>query len=246
MIKVDISNVWGQLSLPNLLAVEKEVAAAHTTLTDGSGEGNDFLGWLNLPVAEPTEEIRRIQAAARRPVEELEEELNRQRELAGEELTELLSKLLSSHAANFQRTSTLTHALELAKCAEPSENTGNKWEQASDGKPDVETWRISNEVFRFTISMRTESREETWRTPAYVSWTVVFYMSSNIKGIDKVLVDIKKTFKDGDKALKYYQGRKDFYEKTYFSDGPRPVIPKEFAAKMTVHGFEVPGFRYEH
>ncbi len=66
MIKVDISNVWGQLSLPDLLASEKEVFAAHQTLTEGSGEGNDFLGWLKLPVAEQTDEIRRINAAAKR------------------------------------------------------------------------------------------------------------------------------------------------------------------------------------
>ena len=59
MIKVDISNVWGQLSLPDLLATEKEVFAAHQTLTEGTGEGNDFLGWLNLPVEEETDEIRR-------------------------------------------------------------------------------------------------------------------------------------------------------------------------------------------
>ena len=64
MIKVDISNVWGQLSLPDLLATEKEVFAAHKTLTEGTGEGNDFLGWLDLPVREPTEEILRIQKAA--------------------------------------------------------------------------------------------------------------------------------------------------------------------------------------
>ena len=41
MIKVDISNVWGELSLPDLLAVEKEVAAAHNTLTEGTGRGID-------------------------------------------------------------------------------------------------------------------------------------------------------------------------------------------------------------
>jgi len=66
MIKVDISNVWGELSLPDLLAVEKEVAAAHATLTEKTGPGNDFLGWLDLPVEEPTEEMIRIQAAADR------------------------------------------------------------------------------------------------------------------------------------------------------------------------------------
>ena len=64
MIKVDISNVWGQVSLPDLLALEKEVFDAHMTLSERTGAGNDFLGWLDLPVREPTEEIIRIQKAA--------------------------------------------------------------------------------------------------------------------------------------------------------------------------------------
>ena len=66
MIKVDISNVWGQIALPDLLAMEKEVAAAHAKLMDGTGAGNDFLGWLNLPTREANEEILRIQSAARK------------------------------------------------------------------------------------------------------------------------------------------------------------------------------------
>ena len=64
MIKVDISNVWGSVEFADLMAMEKEVAAAHKTLTEGSGAGNDYLGWLNLPVREATEEISRMQAAA--------------------------------------------------------------------------------------------------------------------------------------------------------------------------------------
>ena len=64
MIKVDISNVWGQLSLPDLLSAEKEIFDAHMTLTERKGEGNDFLGWLDLPVQQQTDEIRRIRAAA--------------------------------------------------------------------------------------------------------------------------------------------------------------------------------------
>ena len=66
MIKVDMSNVWGEIALPDLLAVEHEVAAAHNTLSEKTGPGNDFLGWLDLPVAEPTEEMKRIQATADR------------------------------------------------------------------------------------------------------------------------------------------------------------------------------------
>ena len=65
MIKVDISNVWGQLSLPDLLAAEKEIFDAHMTLSERNGDGNDFLGWLDLPAKEETEEIRRIRAAAK-------------------------------------------------------------------------------------------------------------------------------------------------------------------------------------
>ena len=66
MIKVDISNVWGQLSLPDLLAAEKEVSAAHMALTDGSRAGSDFLGWQKLPTDKPTPEMLRIRDAAER------------------------------------------------------------------------------------------------------------------------------------------------------------------------------------
>ena len=66
MINVDISNVWGEISLPDLLSIEKEVFDAHMTLTDASGEGSDFLGWMDLPVQTETEEIRRIRTAAER------------------------------------------------------------------------------------------------------------------------------------------------------------------------------------
>ena len=66
MIKLDISNVWGELSLPDLLSVEQEVFNAHKLLTDGKGPGSDFLGWLDLPTFEETDEMRRIRTAAAR------------------------------------------------------------------------------------------------------------------------------------------------------------------------------------
>ena len=66
MINVDISNVWGQISLPGLLAMEKEVFDAHKTLAEGTGAGNDYLGWLKLPVREATRDIERVQEAARK------------------------------------------------------------------------------------------------------------------------------------------------------------------------------------
>ena len=66
MIEVDISNIWGEVSLPDLLAVEKEVFDAHMKLTDRNGPGSEFLGWLDLPTEEQTDELRRISAAAKR------------------------------------------------------------------------------------------------------------------------------------------------------------------------------------
>ena len=65
MITVDISNIWGELTLPELLQAEKEVFDAHMLLPDRNGRGSDFLGWLDLPVEEETQEIARIRAAAK-------------------------------------------------------------------------------------------------------------------------------------------------------------------------------------
>ena len=66
MISVDISNIWGEVSLPGLLAIESEVAAAHEMLMEGTGAGNTFREWLNLPSREPNPEIFRILLAAER------------------------------------------------------------------------------------------------------------------------------------------------------------------------------------
>ena len=41
----------------DLTAIEKEVISAKKTLLDGSGKGNDFLGWVNLPAEVSSEEI---------------------------------------------------------------------------------------------------------------------------------------------------------------------------------------------
>ena len=43
MLKVDLSNVWGDLSLPDLLATEQEVFAAHKTLAEGHFNDSLFI-----------------------------------------------------------------------------------------------------------------------------------------------------------------------------------------------------------
>ena len=44
--------------------LEAQVAAAHGLVNDKTGLGNDFLGWVNLPVNYDKEEFARIKAAA--------------------------------------------------------------------------------------------------------------------------------------------------------------------------------------
>ena len=44
--------------------IESQVLAAKELLVSGTGAGNDFLGWVNLPVDYDKEEFARIQKAA--------------------------------------------------------------------------------------------------------------------------------------------------------------------------------------
>ena len=56
---------------PNDLAgIAPQVAAAHDMLHSGTGLGNDFLGWVDLPVNYDKEEFARIKAAAKKICED--------------------------------------------------------------------------------------------------------------------------------------------------------------------------------
>ena len=47
-------------------SIEAETVAAYNTVISKSGAGNDFLGWVDLPVNYDKEEFARIKAAAER------------------------------------------------------------------------------------------------------------------------------------------------------------------------------------
>ena len=70
MICVDISNVWGQIALPDLLAMEREVENAHEMLMEGTGAGSEYRGWLDLPTEIQMLEPDRIRKAAEKIREE--------------------------------------------------------------------------------------------------------------------------------------------------------------------------------
>ena len=63
-LSLDLSNVSSFASEEKLMGMEAEVNAAVKTLEEGTGAGNDFLGWINLPTDYDKEEFDRIKKAA--------------------------------------------------------------------------------------------------------------------------------------------------------------------------------------
>ncbi len=66
MVNVDISSIYSAVPQETVAAMEPRLNAAYDTLFSGSGAGNDFLGWLNLPEDYDKEEFARIQKAAKK------------------------------------------------------------------------------------------------------------------------------------------------------------------------------------
>lgn len=62
-LSLDLSKVWDFISEEELMAMETEVKSAAQVLEEGTGEGNDFLGWLHLPTDYDKEEFDRIKKA---------------------------------------------------------------------------------------------------------------------------------------------------------------------------------------
>ncbi len=63
-ISLDLSKVAPYLATSEIDYMEDMVKCAHNTLHNGIGAGNDFLGWIDLPVNYDKEEFARIKKAA--------------------------------------------------------------------------------------------------------------------------------------------------------------------------------------
>ena len=66
MFETDISNIWCSIEFSDLMKMEDRLSQAHNTLAQGTGEGNDFLGWYHLPSHTTEDELDEIQKAANR------------------------------------------------------------------------------------------------------------------------------------------------------------------------------------
>ena len=64
MIKLDYSKANWKISAEEIENIKPAVKAAHDTLHNKTGAGNDYLGWVDLPVDYDKAEFERIKAAA--------------------------------------------------------------------------------------------------------------------------------------------------------------------------------------
>ena len=65
-LSLDLSKVQPYATLSELEKMEGMVKLAHDTLHEKTGAGNDFLGWLDLPVNYDKDEFERIKLAAKK------------------------------------------------------------------------------------------------------------------------------------------------------------------------------------
>ena len=63
-IQIDTTNVGMAISAAEVAALQPEVATALSHLHNGTGAGNDFIGWVDLPTRTPEELIDGIMATA--------------------------------------------------------------------------------------------------------------------------------------------------------------------------------------
>ena len=65
-ITVDYSKALTFINQEDIALIGDEIKVAHEALHNGTGKGNDFLGWVNLPNDYDKEEFARIEKAAQR------------------------------------------------------------------------------------------------------------------------------------------------------------------------------------
>ena len=65
-ISFDYSNAMFMVTEEEIAAMKDRVLEAKKTLVEKTGEGNDFLGWLDLPINYDREEFSRIKACAKK------------------------------------------------------------------------------------------------------------------------------------------------------------------------------------
>lgn len=61
---INIDKIYGTVSAADIAALKSEMEQGNRMLSDGSGKGNDFLGWVNLPSSIGSAELEAIHKCA--------------------------------------------------------------------------------------------------------------------------------------------------------------------------------------
>ncbi len=64
ILTINIDKIYGTVSHADIVALQGEMEQGNRMLQDGSGRGNDFLGWVNLPGSISTGELETIHKCA--------------------------------------------------------------------------------------------------------------------------------------------------------------------------------------
>ena len=65
-VRLNTKNIDDTVTAGKLEGIQQQITAAAKTLREGTGAGNGFRGWIDLPVNYDKEEFARIKAAAER------------------------------------------------------------------------------------------------------------------------------------------------------------------------------------
>jgi glucose-6-phosphate isomerase len=65
-LKLDLSHALSFIDEARMKDIQKEINQAHRDLKNKTGQGNDFLGWVDLPNNYDKEEFKRIILASKR------------------------------------------------------------------------------------------------------------------------------------------------------------------------------------
>ncbi|MBQ4313767.1 MAG: glucose-6-phosphate isomerase, partial [Clostridia bacterium] len=66
MVRIDTGYAEQFVTRDEIKALQPDIEKAHDMLHGGTGEGNDFIGWLSLPTDYDKEEFERIKLAAKK------------------------------------------------------------------------------------------------------------------------------------------------------------------------------------
>ena len=200
-----------------------------------------FQGFIS-PYSEPALFQEAVQNLIGEYAETMDEEVFNERILDAEQQEDNLIEQIQAQIKALELIEANRILLSCAKTivtAKPPENSHCVWE-TSKGERGATVETCSNEIYTATITINDLPYGfKPWEV------TVVVKTNASLSGVRDILVKTtNKRFDYEDEAIKFYESRKKFVTKKFFSE-LRPIIPQAHEKPFTVGGVHIPGYRYE-